>query len=331
LVVGEHLLHHCAGLTDAQRASLVADFELGKQTITLQLRLKLAPWKVLPLRLLGLGHHKPHDARRCAMACLAQYHRVPAERRPHLHNISRVLLARQGNGGLREDIVSFVRGTDMAALPRLRIYADGFLFIPNIEIGIERLHAYVSQRIKIAHHHSPAYVSVTLRKHEILDCHARLGPDFCEACGVIQNKLGVIRELGLEYHPSFADFRLADGARRSGHILDHTVPFGLINKVVYRCDLPTQYNEVPPVRMLLRPGGGGGGGGGGGAPGGGGGRGRRGPCAPAPGAGPAVPPGGHGGPPPPPGGGPSAIGAPPPGNNDGIGANPNWVKSGAPK
>ena len=96
MVVGDYVLHHCTGLTAEQRALLVSDFETGKQSIMMQLRLKLSPWRVLPLRLLGLGHFNEAESRRTALVCLGQYQRVPADRHRHLHSVSQVLLSRSG-------------------------------------------------------------------------------------------------------------------------------------------------------------------------------------------------------------------------------------------
>lgn len=166
LEVGNLLLKYCGDLSPHERARLVSDFELGRQCIEMQLRVKLAAWKVLPLQLLGMGHHDINAARYSAVTCLAQWAQLPADSRPRAHPLSRMLLSADHENGLRRHVVAFARGA--AAEPRLQQILDSFLFIPNVEIGVERLHAYISQRLRIAHHHSPAYVSCIARKNEIL-------------------------------------------------------------------------------------------------------------------------------------------------------------------
>jgi hypothetical protein len=69
------------------------------------------------------------------------------------------------------------------------------------------------------------------------------------------SEVHVVKQLALECHPSFAPYCRDEGAKFT---LDHTVPFSMVGKVVYRCDLPAQYQELPPLQSLFPPGGGGG-------------------------------------------------------------------------
>ncbi len=57
------------------------------------------------------------------------------------------------------------------------------------------MHAFVSQRLRIAHHHSPAYVSITLRKGEILEAHSLHNAELSEFCSKAYNKKHVLKDL----------------------------------------------------------------------------------------------------------------------------------------
>ena len=139
-------------------------------------------------------------------------------------------------------------GVALSQLHTLKRYANAFMFVPNIEVRVERLHASTSQRLEIVHHHLPAYVSITLRKHEIINCHVAHGEDLSNSCAEVYKKLAVVDRLGLQFHPCFAPHRRDGNADRpQKHILDHSVPFSLVGKVVYRCDLPTQYRDLSLV------------------------------------------------------------------------------------
>ena len=148
-------------------------------------------------------------------------------------------------GPLRQQLIAFARGVDLSRLPLLQRTANSFMFISNLEASVERLHAYVNQRVKIAHHHSPAYVSTTLRKPELLGVHAQQAAVLSEYCSKVHNPVRVVDTLGLQFHPSFSPhLRVAAG---SGATLEHSVPVSLVCNVVYRCDLPAQYSELPPL------------------------------------------------------------------------------------
>ena len=102
------------------------------------------------------------------------------------------------------------------------------LFLPNCEIGIERLHAYVGQRLRIAHNHSPAFVSLNLRRDEILSFHSSHHDDLVRCAELVSDRRSAVSNLGLTLHPSFHSFLTSDNT------LDHSLPHGLVNSVAGR-------------------------------------------------------------------------------------------------
>ena len=113
----------------------------------------------------------------------------------------------------------FVRGRPLRDSPLLQRYADSFAMIPNIEISVERLHAVVSQNIKIAHHHTPAYVSLAIRRQELLAEFRSSQSALSDMCSLVRDKACVVEQLGLQRHPALAHFM--DGRDR----LDASAPF----------------------------------------------------------------------------------------------------------
>ena len=244
LEVGNFVHYHCGGLPQASRDRLVDSFERGKQIIELQLRFKLSAWKMLPLRVLGLGHFDLQKARRCMLRCLMQFSAATDEERAVMHDTTVCLLQ-----GLRRDLVRFIRGGDLS--PALQRFADAFTFVPILETSVERLHAMVAQRVRIAHNHSPYYVSLSLRRSEILAFHAHNAAELADQCSRSQSQVAAVQAFGLQWHPSFEPYRLHEPRGPRREMLDKCLPFSLAASVIYRCDLKTQFRALPAVEFFF--------------------------------------------------------------------------------
>lgn len=118
-----------------------------------------------------------------------------------------------------------MRGADLTTLPDLLVACDALMFLPNLEVAVERLHAFVSQRLRIAHHHSPAYVSVTLRRAKKLKAHSGNLDSLVNCVETVSNRRQAILELGLAGHPEFSDYLTTDGK------IDFSIPHFVVNKV----------------------------------------------------------------------------------------------------
>ncbi len=89
----------------------------------------------------------------------------------------------------------------MEQLPDFERLGSAMMFVPNIEVSIERLHAFVSQRVRIAHHHAPAYISIQLRKHEITRAHEEYVSSLLDCLEQVPSRRHAVMELGLVGHP----------------------------------------------------------------------------------------------------------------------------------
>ncbi len=90
--LAQFVLIHCRGLSDVQRSNLMSDWTNGRQSLALQLRIKTHPWKVLPLRLCGLGHRDETLARVSAGVCVAQWAQASPRQRTEAHPLSQAVL-----------------------------------------------------------------------------------------------------------------------------------------------------------------------------------------------------------------------------------------------
>ena len=128
-------------------------------------------------------------------------------------------------GPLRRQVIQFITGTDLSELPELQYYANGFMFMPNLEVNVERLHAQIAQRTAITHNVSPAYISTQVRKNEILEAHSSDTDALVRCCEMAPDRRLAVRELGLVNHPSFVQYRTGDS-------LDSSVPQSSVNAVL---------------------------------------------------------------------------------------------------
>ncbi len=140
-------------------------------------------------------------------------------------------------GALRRQVVAFIWGSDLAALPELKYYADAFMFLPHLEINVERLHAQIAQRIAITHNHAPSYISIQVRKNEIMRSHAADCDVLAECCELAPDRRKAVHELGLINHPAFAEYR-------HGAALHCTVPHSCVNQV-FGCTPQSSDSRLP--------------------------------------------------------------------------------------
>ena len=82
-----HVLFFCTGLTDAERADLISEWNAAKGVMILDLCNKLGVWQKLPWRLVLLAHHINDVARRAAREALAEFDASPQKEELH-HRIT---------------------------------------------------------------------------------------------------------------------------------------------------------------------------------------------------------------------------------------------------
>ena len=226
------LLVALAGVDDHQRHGVLADWEAGLGHLGTTLQLKLRFWHLIPWHLMGMAHADQQVGRRCAAECVAQYDACPNPSRHH-----RVSVAFLDSGGdLRDQIMAFIGGGDLQALPQLQAKVLEFKYVPIVERTIEEKHSHVSRALgrKVRHH--PVEVSLANRMREF-EARARASPDFPSAIAGhmdrLKNAVGVCVDCGFQSHPSIQPL-LARHARPD----DFTAP---ATDLFYHCDTGLQH------------------------------------------------------------------------------------------
>ena len=245
--VSEHdVMRYCSELCDGLRARLLVNFTAAKQSLSFQLEFKLGPWNNFPLKTLGIGNFDLHAARKCLMELFILYHAMTPAEHVGEHIVISALFAL--NSETRRQLVLFLRGVASDLLEDVALFIAKARMAMNVEVSVERLHAFLSQRIKIAHHHSPYYVSTVLRKPEIIDVHTKHPESYTTCCEHANTRVKIIDRLGLAYHPLFEQYTRPVPAPHLSPV-ESSVPYSVVGQVVYRCDLPSQYGQLPELEL----------------------------------------------------------------------------------
>ena len=242
------LYSHFVSLKAEDQRDLLLDFSAGQARLAAEVDIRLSVWDSLPLKLLGLSYHNVDVARDCMLKCLTQYAHMSGS--PDMdalgaHALTTRLLGR--DGPLRGQLVQWVQGSPMEAFPELQEVADRMAFIPTCEVSIERLHAFLKQRVVLTHNTSAAYCSLQLRRSEVLVAHEKDPKLLAECCVLASSPVKVVHALGLQHHPALL---LAgrpgddDDADEGVELAHHKWTASLVNEVVYRCDLHAPYQSL---------------------------------------------------------------------------------------
>lgn len=235
------------GLNSGARGIVLRDFEIGKAFLQTELALRTQCWSKLPLKLFCLGHWDLEVVRQNLAQCLVLYANLPA---CSAHRWTEEVLSPAGAlraicEGIVERALPF---DDWGELAHHRARAQ---FAPTLEISIERKHAQLHHHIRLAPRHGGSFASVFLRKAEVMRGLERQQEtsqkDLAALLQACCSPSAVVAQLGLVMHPSFAPFVEDDP---SGSRIPHT----MVVRVVYRCDVYTQFMPLGDVREGRGPG-----------------------------------------------------------------------------
>ena len=144
-----------------QRHELLQDFNIARAHLAFYFSIKLAAWRLSPLRVCALGHHDIAVARECARRLLEDpdWNHVP-----QLQRVSRTSLQHFADGGSLTDI----------GVEDLRDFCISLRIIPTSERRAEGQHARVHGRGLARPHHSAFFQSYNLRgpSMEVTWCHS---------------------------------------------------------------------------------------------------------------------------------------------------------------
>lgn len=228
----------CGGLPENEAAKVMHELSIGKDFVLAELRMRTDCFSQLPLHLLCLGHHDLGVMRAHLAICLIQYEHLRCTG-ADAHPMTRALLS--PGGPLRDSVMVFLHGGDLS--PALLDFRRKAQLSSNLEVAVERRHAQLHQHLRAAPHHSEAFASIGLRRHEILE-DMRNNPAVANRMAVLIDRAGhpkcALEQLGLRHHPVLAPYFV-------GGLLPRRTPHAVAGPIIYRCDLRTQFGPLPSV------------------------------------------------------------------------------------
>lgn len=238
------VMRSVAGLEGEAKDKITLDWSNMKAYIKTACSLKLSAWQHLPLSMLGIGHTDPATARLSAWRSLSEFNELSESAQDAVRPVVRRLLSGDGE----RQMLAFLREEDSSVWPDLDVFRAQCMFVPILEQSIERRHAVLHQHIKSAPHHSAPFVSVSERKHEILNYVQDKSIDtMAEICESVRAPALVAESLGLQKHPD-----LAAWWRPERGSLEISTSHAVVAALVYRCDSSAQFLALPSVQKPPR-------------------------------------------------------------------------------
>ena len=248
----ELVVRHCASLAAEEKTRMLADWSKLGGFLKTVFQLKLSVWTSLPLLIVGLGHASLSQARRLMWKALAEYESITQGGQPEQHQSLHPLTQKlfSASGDLRKELELFLRGESFQSgrLPSLERLRWQMHYVPILEQSIERRHAVLHQRIKVAPNHSGQFVSLVERAHEVeaLVSHPDQMTKMAEHCMSVRSPALVCQGLGLSTHPAVAQWLQSSK-------LQSQTPHTVVASLVYRCDLQTQFMAGLYVHLPAAP------------------------------------------------------------------------------
>ena len=243
LGVGKSFLMKClraAPISPEEERLLWQDFEAARGYVQLGLQVKFDFFTKLPWQLAGLSHHNVEKAREVANIILEKTQGLDASD-PTLVHHPLTLKFLSPIETLRPMIQSFAAGQPMPAL--LHTEASKLALMPVVERSIEAKHSLISRRVQ-KNWRSGRVVSLTLRVPDIkaeLKADARFFDELIAAFALARDPRKAAQQLGIQNHPSLLDATFSRLHRNN--------IVGLVNKIVYRCDLESKFESHLSARQ----------------------------------------------------------------------------------
>ena len=225
-----------------QWMSLLADFHRGCGHLRAQLQLKLQFWSLLPWRLCALALPNEDDARAAGRLCVQQYQAMEAAPASSHHKVT----LRFMTGEVREELDHWIQGASLLTCPRLQVEIAKLGLIPVCERIIEARGSQVSHSLGAAR--GPVRASLSLRLPE-LKWSTRMSTrqpseehgedDQLKSYVLAWQRARCIERAAHDIHLA-AHPEVAPVLARAGHMC-RTALFSLLGKVLYHCDLTSQF------------------------------------------------------------------------------------------
>ena len=220
-------------LSDADRAQVLREFEMGRSYLTMVLTLKTSHFRNLPWSAAGLAHPDGECARDVWRA-IRSARNGPEEAQSLLRSrLPRLLdpdVLMQGD--------QWFDGSDMALCPKFAEVVASLSLIPIAERRVEGQHAKTQKGSKKSPHHSPAFMSLQLRGLELRSHMTSQPRDFVSALAPLVYECRTYKKaaesMNLVKHPRLAES--FQGKRDK-----------LLRNALYRADLASQRHTLPEV------------------------------------------------------------------------------------
>ena len=183
---------------------------------------------------------RPDSPESTAILSLSRLHssknnlRSPADERIH-HKISWKWLHPLST--LRRDIQAFISGTALLELPKLSSAVSELVFIPVVERVAEAEHSLLHR--KTVHRSvSGAYVSLSLRSHEVMNVLETSGPEFLASFAQLADVNHLATSLHMREHPLWHDAANTPASARRQ----------CADTILYTLDSHVQYGSTEAAR-----------------------------------------------------------------------------------
>ena len=226
-------------LSQEDERIVMQDLESGRNYIQLGLQVKFNFWGKLPWRRAALCHVDTGLAREAAADMLQQTLGLDVPDPSLVHHPITLQFLSPG-GVLRPMVQAFADGEPMNRL--LQSEVSKLAFMPVVERSIEAQHSLISRRVQ-KNWRSGRIVSLTLRVPDIkteIDREASFLKTLTEAFASTRDPMQAARQLGIQEHPA-----LVDACFQPFH---HARVTGIVNKIVYRCDLESKFEGHTEAR-----------------------------------------------------------------------------------
>jgi hypothetical protein len=239
------------GLSDAERAIIMRDFEAARRHVWLTFSLKFGFWGQLPWLLFGIAHNDTIIARSCARKALQLFDAAAAGK---VHHYVTLLLLMPGSVG-REQLEFFARGQrDLMELPFLSRMAARFMFATVVERWVESLHRLKNMATASAPNAGIVHVAYQTAMAPIQSLVSGW-PDYIEKFAVamreVKNPVWACHKFGLWNHPHVQSMLRQSANLRCLHRKHRPDMI----KVLYHVDIFTLFQNVskPAASEPLRP------------------------------------------------------------------------------
>lgn len=220
-------------ITEAERLTIISDFENGRSHVLFQMALKLSHWEAFPWLTFGASCQDVETSKQILqdlLACECSHPLVEFAKQDHVQDEITQFLA---------DPLAFFCSDDPKYLSNLRTYFATCRMASVVERRIEGKHAAVAKEVKRAPHHGCPYVSLLHRVGEI-KLALRYNPgcitDMAEQVQTTRSGLTAVSRLNLDCHP---DSKTAKHCRDPAY-----------TRIVYHADPYVKYCMAAPDLSL---------------------------------------------------------------------------------